>query len=1114
MKEFKPTSWAIDNRTSIFIVTVFLTIAGIMGYQSIPKESYPDIVIPTIIISTVYPGTSPQDMETLVTKPLEKQVKAISGVKKMTSNSLQDFSTVAVEFNTDVDIPQAKQKVKDAVDKAKRDLPNDLPADPTVNEIEFSEIPILFVNISGDFSLSKLKDYAELLKDDIEELKEITRVDLVGALDREIQINVDKYKMQAASIGWRDIESAISFENMTIAAGNVTMDGMTRSISVNGEFKDLETIRNLVINSASGAAVALKDIADVKDGYKTRESFARLNGKNVVTLSVVKRGGENLINASDKIKDIVAKRTAEDLPKELNVLITGDQSRATRTTLHDLINTIIIGFILVALILMFFMGATNAIFVAMAVPLSMFIAFLVLPSIDYTLNFIVLFAFLLGLGIVVDDAIVVIENTHRVLHEEEPDIIKAAKKAAGEIFIPVLSGTATTLAPFFPLVFWGGTIGKFMHFMPVTIIITLTASLVVAYLINPVFAVWFMKDEHLEAANADKNAPFLQKYRGMLITTAILVVFAMVCYLTGSIGFGNFSLFCLAFVFLYKFVLAAAVRGFQKKAWPAFQNFYGRFLSIALKSPWWMMTGMIGVFFLTYFIMSLRSPKVVFFPQGEPNFIYTYLKLPVGTDIETTDSIAKILEKRIYSVIGNDNPMVESVITNVAVGAAEDQFDVAAASHKAKVGVGFVEFSARNGALTSEYMDKIREATRGIPGAEVSVDQESNGPPTAKPISIEIQGEDLGDLISSSVGLKKFLDSLNIAGVEELKSDMVVSKPEVRISVDRGRAAREGISTAQIGTEFRTAILGKEASKLRDGNEEIPIVMRLQENQRENLNAVENLSINYRDMNMGGILRSVPMAAFADIKYGTTYGGIRRKNQERVITLGSNVLNGFNPNEVADKVKAAARLYNLPTGIQLDLVGQQVEQEEAASFLIRSLGISMMLILLILITQFNSIGRTAIILVEVLFAIVGVLLGLSVFNMDFSIVMMGIGIVALAGIVVRNGILLVEFTDELRKKGHATRESIIEAGKIRMTPVILTATATILGLLPLAVGFNIDFASLFTHGDPKIFFGGDSVAFWGPLSWTIIFGLSFATFLTLIILPVMYWLVYRNRKTV
>lgn len=1103
-KEFKPTSWAIDNKTTTYLLTVFITLIGIFSYNSLPKEQFPDIVIPTIYVSTVYPGSAPKDIENLVTKPIEKEIKSISGVKKVTSNSIQDFSNVIVEFNTDVEVAIAKQKIKDAVDRAKKDLPTDLPADPSVMEVEFSEMPILYVNIAGEYDLAQLKRYADDLQDRIEGLKEITRVDIVGALDREIQVNVDMYKLSAAKLTMGDIERAINFENMTVSGGNVKMDQMERSLSVSGEFKDMEGLRNIVINSMSGAPVYLKDVAEVRDGYEQQESFGRLNHKNVITLNVIKRGGENLIDATDKIHEIIAEMQKSQFPDELSIQVTGEQARATRVTLHDLINTIIIGFILVTIVLMFFMGATNAIFVALSVPLSMFIAFMVLPWIGFTLNMIVLFAFLLGLGIVVDDAIVVIENTHRIYDNGKVPIKVAAKRAAGEVFLPVLSGTATTLAPFVPLAFWDGVIGKFMHYLPITLIVTLTASLVVAYIINPVFAVSFMKPHGPEGV----KRPSAKK---LGVTTVLFLAFAGLFYLAGSFGVGNFLITMLLIYLLYRFLLEKMIFNFQKKTWPAVQARYARFLEWAISRPKTVFFSTIALLIVSVMVTFVRSPKVVFFPKADPNFVYVYATLPVGSSALMSDSVARIIEDRVYGVIGENNPVVESVITNVAVGANEAQDDRATYSHKAKVGVAFVEFSKRHGASTVQIMEDIRKAVKGIPGVVVAVDQESSGPPTAKAVSIEITGDKFEDLISTSIALKYYLDSLSIPGVEELKSDLQYNKPELFIDISRERANREGISTAQIGMELRYAVYGKEVSRFRDAEDDYPIMLRYEEEQRNNIDALNGLIVTYRDMNMGGAIRQVPLSAFAKTEYTSTYNGIKRKNQKRVVTLESNVLPKFNENEVAGWVRNAAAQFNAPKGVEIDLMGQQAEQAETGAFLGTSMLISIFIILLILITQFNSIGRTVIILSEIVLSVIGVLLGQAIFDMDFSIVMTGIGIVTLAGIVVRNGILLVEFTDELVRHGQSVHDAIVEASRVRMTPVLLTATATILGMIPLAIGFNIDFATLFTELDPKIHFGGDNVAFWGPLSWTIVFGLSFATFITLIIVPVMY-LMSHNMK--
>jgi multidrug efflux pump subunit AcrB len=1104
-KEFKPSSWAINNKTTIFILTIIITLAGIGAYNGLPKEKFPDIVIPTIFVSTVYPGTSPANMENLVTKPLEKQIKAISGVKKLTSNSIQDFSNVVVEFNTDVDVPVAKQKVKDAVDKARVDLPNDLPKEPNVMEVDFSEMPILFVNISGNFDLKKLKVFADMAKDKIESLKEITRVDIVGARDREIQINVDMYKMQAADITMDDIYRAVNFENLTISGGVVSMDGMYRAVNIKGEYSDPQLIENIVIRSMSGAEIYLKDIAKVDDTFKTKESYARLEHENVITLNIIKRSGENLIDASDKVRDIVADLQKTKFPSTLKVTLTGDQSSQTRTTLHDLINTIIIGFILVSLLLMFFMGVTNAIFVALSVPLSMFLAFLVMPGIGFSLNMIVLFSFLLALGIVVDDAIVVIENTHRIFDNGKVNIVKAAKIATGEVFLPVLSGTMTTLAPFIPLAFWKGIIGKFMFFLPITLIITLLASLVVAYIINPVFAVQFMKP------HPDENSPEYKKKRskGLKISTIIFIALAFIFYASKSFGMGNFTMMLLLLMLMNRYFLHKVTKKFQEVTWPRVQAKYVKIITWALKGkrPVGLLIGTVGLLFFTFWLMSVRSPKVVFFPSGEPNFCYVYISLPIGTTTEYTDSITRIVEDRVYKVVGEKNDIVESIISNVAVGATDpNSGDKGVLTNKGKVTVAFVEFSKRHSESTSAYLEKIRKAMKGIPGAEITVDKEASGPPTDKPVNIEISGDDFTQLSIASKGLKRYLDSLQIPGIEELKSDLQLNTPEVVVDINRERANREGISTGQIGMEIRNAIYGKEVSKFKDQNDEYPIQLRYQEDQRNNIDALMNLKITYRDMAMNGAIRQVPLSSVATVHYANTFGGVRRKNQKRLVTLYSNILTGFNPNEVVAKVKAAAVDFKAPDSVTINMTGEQEQQNETKAFLGIALLVALMLIILILVLQFNSISKPLIILSEIIFSIIGVLLGFSIFKMDMSIVMTGIGIVALAGIVVRNGILLIEFTELLRAQGIGVKEAVIEAGRTRMTPVLLTATATILGLVPLAVGMNIDFVTLFTQLNPHIWFGGDSVRFWGPLSWTIIFGLGFATFLTLILVPVMYLL--------
>jgi multidrug efflux pump subunit AcrB len=1110
IKEFFATSWAVDNKTSVYVLAFIISILGLLNYYQIPKEQFPEVIIPYIIVNSPYPGTSPVDIENLVTRPIEKQLKSIADVKKITSNSVQDFSSIVVEFDPSVAVESAKQRVRDAVDKAKRDLPSDLPDQPQIMDVNLAEFPVMYINISGNYELDKLKKYAEIVQDKIEGVKEITRVDIVGALEREIQINADIFKMQAARVTFADIEGAVARENLTISGGTITMNGTKNTVRLKGQFENVQEVRDIIVHASGGAYIKLSDLAEVSDNFKEQESFSRLDGKNVITLNVIKKSGTNLLDASDQIKEIVSSVKGKELPDDLTMTISGDQSRMTRNTLEELNNTIIIGFILVTIVLMFFMGFTNAFFVALSVPLSMAIVYLIIPNIGFTMNMIVMFAFIFALGIVVDDAIVVIENTHR-MHKSHPDIRVAAKLAAGEVFLPILSGTLTTLAPFFPLAFWPGIVGQFMHYLPVTLIITLFASLFVAYIFNPVFAVSFMAHEF----DSDAKAEWKRTKKILLGMFGLAVVF----YLFKSYGIGNFIVFAILMVFLYHYAIQYWIKSFQEKLWPKMMAAYEKQLRWVLYGfrPLWMLGAMVVLFIFTIVLTGIVKPKVLFFPDSDPNSIMVYVKMPGGTDQNVTDSVTRIAEKRVYQAIGQNNPDVESVISNITIGAEEEGFSSAGKPfNKGKISINFVESKFRTtGISTTQYMEKIRESIADIAGAEITVGKSKMGPPTGQPINIEVTSENMDELVSDAFGFRNYLDSLNIPGVEELKTDFELNSPEIMINIDRDRAQRAGLSTGQIGLELRTALFGKEISKFKKDEDEFPITLRYSKLTRENINSLINLVITYRDMNSGQI-RTIPLSTVAKIEYSSSYAGIKRLDQKRIITIYSNVISGYAPNDIVPKIEALAKDFSMHSGTSIKLTGEQENQAETSSFLMKAMIIALGMIFFILISQFGSISKSIIILSEVIFSIVGVLLGVIVFRMDLVIMMTGLGIVALGGIVVRNGILIVEFCDEMKKRGMKTRDAIIQAGKTRITPVVLTASATILGLVPLAVGMNINFETLFTSFNPQIYFGGDNVAFWGPLSWTIIFGLSFATFLTLLFVPALYYMDYiiriKNRR--
>ncbi|MCX6296348.1 MAG: efflux RND transporter permease subunit, partial [Bacteroidetes bacterium] len=674
--------------------------------------------------------------------------------------------------------------------------------------------------------------------------------------------------------------------------------------------------------------------------------------------------------------------------------------------------------------------------------------------------------------------------------------------------LPVLSGTLTTLAPFLPLLFWKGIIGKFMFYLPVTLIITLLASLFVAYIINPVFAVDFMKsheDEKLNHGKLNRNGKI------QLILYFLAAAFA---YVYGHYAIGNFIIFLSIFMLFHRFFLYKVIEKFQFSIWPAIRERYTRFLLRFLKRPWLAIVGTLGLFIFALAFFMLRSPKVDLFPKGDPNFVYVYVKLPVGTDPAKTNQVMLQVEKKVYSVLGDSNKIVKSIITNVTRGVTDPQDqDQNNYSNRGKIAISFVSFEKREGKSTTEYLGALQKLRWNIPGAEITVNQEQSGPPVSKPINIEVRGDVFTDLINNSNRLKQFLNSQHIGGIENLKSDFESYKPEIVFNIDRERANREGISTGQIAMEIRNAVFGIDGpSKFRDANDEYPIQVRYQLDQRNNIEAIRNLKITFRDMNMGGILRSVPLSAFCDIEYSNTYDGIKRKMQKRVITLSSNVAAGYNDREVIANIKKSLALFKPQGKVEVALTGQQEEQAETGAFLGNALLISIGLMFFILVLQFNSFGKPTIILSEIFFSIIGVLIGTALFKMNMSIVMTGVGIIALGGVVVRNGILLIEFAEMERSQGVSLWKATIEAGRTRMTPVILTATAAILGLMPLAVGFNIDFETLFANGNPHMYIGGDSVVFWGPLAWTMIFGLGFATFLTLLLVPAMYLISERLKR--
>lgn len=1126
LRQFGITTASINNRMTVLVVLFIMVIAGLGSYVSMPREAFPEIVIPTIYIGTPYPGNSPVDIEKLVTRPLEKEVGSISGIDRITSTSVEGYSTIMVEFDFSITPEEALRKVKDKVDIAKgdQDFPQDLPADPNVFEMNLSELtPIMNVNLSGDFSIDQLNDYAELLEDRIEKLAEITEVDIRGVQDKEMKVNVDLYKLQANKLSFNDIAGAINNENLTISAGNILEGDIRRSVRVIGEIESASELGNVIVKQEKQEIVYLRDIADVVFEEKESESYAREYQNPVVMVDVKKRAGENLIEASDNIVKIIEEAKEKDFPENLEVSITGDQSKQTRTQVSELENSIIFGMLLVILVLLFFLGLRNALFVGVAIPLSMFISFFILSLTGVTLNMMVLFALVLALGMLVDNGIVVVENVYRLM-QEGYNAFEAAKYGVGEVAWPIIASTATTLAAFLPLMIWPGLMGEFMFYLPFTLIIVLSSSLFVALVINPVLTMMYMKVE--ESEMSAKRA----------ITIGAVLILAGVLFSFGIKWLGNLIMFFGIMVPITKFFLTPATNVFQNTILPWLERTYEASLIFVFKGkrPLGLFFGTIGLLIFSFMLLGAFMPKVVFFPANMPNYVNVFIEAPIGTDIELVNKTTKDLENKLMDYVSQfeevteengityrNNYLIESVIAQVGAGTSDPNEgpSMAATPHKARITISFVQFQYRRGVSTNQVMDEIRDLVSGAPGVTITVDKDPGGPPQKKAINIEVSGDDYDLLLAEAENIKTFVNEQNILGIEELKLDVQMGKPEMPLEINRSKARRLNVSTGQIGSTLRNSLFGMEVSSFKEGEDEYPIMIRLKDKYRYDEDALMNQQITFRDQTNGQI-QQVPISAVATASNSTTFSAVKRKGQKRLITISSNVLESENPNEVVAQIKEALQLYDTPEGVGVKFTGQQEDQEKEMSFLSTALLVAVFLIFLILVAQFNSALTPFIIVGSVVLSLIGVFLGLVISNMDFVIIMTMIGIISLAGIVVNNAIVLIDYTKLIidRKRGELNLpensklpipvliECMIEGGKKRLRPVLLTAITTVLGLVPLAIGLNIDFIGLLNGTGANIYVGGDNVVFWGPMSWTIIFGLTFATFLTLVVVPIMYYL--------
>ncbi|RZS98981.1 efflux RND transporter permease subunit [Aquimarina brevivitae] len=1135
-KEFRLSSWAIDNPTTIYVMIGIFLVLGLIAYFSMPRENFPEINETKIYVSVPYPGNTAEDVERLIIDPLEDELKNLNNVVEITSTSQENYGIIIVEFDDKLAVAEAKQKVKDEVDseKASPDWPisEGAKVEPDIFDLSISEeTPIMNINIKGDYPVEKLKEYAEYLQDEIEDLDEIKKADIRGAQDKEVEIAVDIYKMMAATVSFDDVINAIRGGNVTMSAGNLITSGQRRTLRILGEIQNPYQLENFVVKSQNGA-VYLKDIASISFEEEDKTTYAREFGESVVMLDVKKRSGKNMIEAVEKINKILEDAQKDVLPSNLEITVANDQSAKTENQVSDLVNNIIFGIILVVGVLMFFLGFRNALFVGFAIPMSMFMSFMILSALGYTMNTMILFALIMGLGMLVDNGIVVVENVYRLMEEEGMSRIEAAKKGIGEIAFPIIISTATTVAAFIPLGMWPGVMGEFMIYFPITLSVVLGSSLFVAIFINSMLVSQFMEV-------GERKLTRKQLIRLSLILGGIglpILIFG------GEVrALGSLMLVTALMFWLYRYVLKGAANYFQRNILTWLENKYHTFLSYALKG-WRPYTFSIGTLILLFVVFGLfgasigsQRTKVEFFPDNKPNQIVVYIEYPQGTDIDKTNKITKEIEQRVYDVINADmytddgyNFLVESAVSQVGEGAGNPQTDGGSAAempHKAKITATMREYKYRRGKDSEVLRSKVQEALKGIyPGVAISVEKDPVGPPAGYPINIEIEGPDYDQLINIAEDMRVFINQKNIAGIEELKIDVNKGKPSMLISVDREKAGELGVSAGQVGNQLRRSIFGEKTGIYKQDGEDYDMYVRFNEDIRYNTSALFNQNITFRDPATGRI-KEIPVSAVASQKNTSSFSAIKHKDGKRVVTVYSGLQPGYtDAGAIVSQIQTEMQAFDeLPKGVKIDYTGQIEEQNKQMSFLMGAFFSGLGLIMLILIFQFSSISKPTIIMLAIFLSFIGVFGGILITGASFVIMMTMMGIISLAGIVVNNGVVLLDYTQLLidRRKAELDLDDnqmlsneevlklVVKGGKARLRPVLLTAITTVLGLIPLAIGFNLDFFSLFSEFDPKIYLGGDNVIFWGPLAWAVIYGLIIATFLTLIIVPCLFFIVNR-----
>jgi CzcA family heavy metal efflux pump len=1023
----KLTSFSVHNHVTTLFLMVAVTVLGISAYVTLPRESNPDISIPIILVNTLYPGASPEDVEQQVTRILERELKGVDNLKELRSTSMESYSIVEVEFVSGVDLDVARQKVRDKVDLAKADFSSEV-EEPLISEINFSDMPILQVHLSGAVGAVKLKEIAEDLEDFIEGVPGVLRATIIGGLEREVQVNLNPDRLRQYGVSVDDVILAIQKEHISIPGGDLKLGDSTYAVRLPGEVKDPRAIADFVVKAEDSKPIFIRDLGTVRYGFKERESYARIDRVESVALSIQKRTGANIIEVADAVKAIVDREKTQ-WPLGVEATMMADQSKDIRTMVKDLENNILSGVVLVVLVLMFALGFRQAVFVGAAIPFSMLLTFIAVQALGMTLNMIVLFSLVLALGMLVDNAIVVVENIYRHM-EEGASRMDAAISATEEVGGAILVSTLTTLAAFFPLMFWPGIVGDFMSFLPKTVSIALAASLLVAFTFNPVLCSRFLSPE----------------------------------------------------------VKTGRFQSWLGKGGQFIERLYDQNLKWALNHRWTVLFLTLVAFVVVFFLFGRFNAGVEFFPQTEPRQIFVDLEMPPGTRVEKTNAVIHELEAKLEN-------FTDLKVMSASAGTGSQTDFGGGGGGGASEGRIILDLYDREERKENSFhlMDQVRAITQIIPGAIFEVDRPEEGPPVGAPLTLEIRGEDFETLGKIASRVRETIR--DIPNLVSLDDDFDKARPELTIHLDRTEAARLGLSTQQIASTVRTAVNGTEAAIFRKGEDEADITVRFSQDHRSDLSDLTSIFVFNNDTN-----EAIPISSFARFEKTASLTSIKHKDQKRVVTVTGDVTEpGFAQPVREEVAKRLAELTDLlPPGYTYSFAGQETEEKEAQAFLTKAFLYALFLVLALMVGKFNSLKVPLIIITSVVMSMVGVLLGLIITQLPFGIIMTGLGVISLAGIVVNNAIVLLDYGEQLRKRGLSRLDIVVTAGKRRMRPVLLTAITTLLGLIPLTTGVEFDFI------DFQLKTGGESSQWWQSMGVAVMFGLAFATFLTLILVPVLY----------